>query len=291
MIELSGAREMLAWSRARRGEGRRIGFVPTMGYLHEGHLRLIDRAREETDAVVVSVFVNPAQFGPGEDFERYPRDLARDRAAARDRGADCLFHPAPDAVYPRPAVIGIAPGPLTDHLCGPWRPGHFEGVLLVVAKLFHLVEPDVAVVGRKDAQQAVLIRRMVEDLHFPVRIVVAPTVREPDGLALSSRNVYLSSEERISARAIPRALAAAHAAYVSGERAAVRIVETARTVLDAADGLDVEYVELVDAEGLAPVVTAESDQMLAVAARVGLTRLIDNVLLGPGPDGDIRLAS
>src|SRR5439155_133517 len=182
---------MRSWSRAERSRRHTIGFVPTMGYLHEGHLRLVDRARELCDAVVMSIFVNPLQFGPHEDFARYPRDLDRDRALAADRHVTCLFVPTAAEIYPTEPQVRLAPaGPLADALEGAVRPGHFAGVLTVVAKLFHMVEPDVAVFGRKDFQQATLVQRMVRDLDFPTAIKVAPTVRELDGLALSSRNRY-----------------------------------------------------------------------------------------------------
>lgn len=289
MIELVTCDAMRAWSRTQRAAGRRIGFVPTMGYLHEGHLRLIDAARRRADVVVVSVFVNPAQFGPHEDFARYPRDPEHDRAHAAARGTDCLFLPATEEIYPRPPVISLSPGALADHLCGPFRPGHFAGVLLVVAKLFNVVEPDLAVFGRKDAQQAIMLRRLADDLSFPVELHVAPTVREADGLALSSRNVYLSASERTAALALPRALAAAHAAFAAGERRAEALLETGRSVLAAADGLELEYLTLVDPVTIQPVTEAAADAILAVAARVGRTRLIDNVVIGRGVDGDDRL--
>src|SRR5258708_2215644 len=190
---------MRSWSRAERSRRHTIGFVPTMGFLHEGHLRLVDRARELAERVVVSIFVNPLQFGPHEDLARYPRDLPRDRTLAEARGADCLFVPDAAAMYPNEPVVRVAPGPVAETLEGAARPGHFAGVLTVVAKLFHIVEPDVAVFGRKDFQQAMLIRRMVRDLDFPLTLDIAPTVRELDGLALSSRNTYLNADERRSA--------------------------------------------------------------------------------------------
>jgi pantoate--beta-alanine ligase len=192
-------------------------------------------------------------------------------------------------MYPAPAVTGITPGSLGDHLCGPHRPGHFAGVLLVVAKLFHIVEPDVAVFGRKDAQQARLIAQMVTDLHFPVTIDVLPTVREPDGLAMSSRNAYLSADDRRRAAAIPRALAAAHAVHAAGERRAATIVAAAAEILARTDGLRPQYTELVDAGTLAPVTHAGDTALLAIAAHVGPTRLIDNIVIGKGLDGDITL--
>jgi len=286
VIEIADPRQMRAWSRDRRAAARRVGLVPTMGYLHEGHLRLIDRARRVSDDVVVSVFVNPLQFAPTEDFGRYPRDLPRDRSLVSARGAECLFVPGPDAVYPQQPVVRLLPGSLGDHLCGPWRPGHFAGVLTVVAKLFHLVEPDVTVFGRKDAQQAVIIRRMVSDLDFPLEIIVAPTVREADGLALSSRNAYLIAEERRAAPALSLGLTAAHDAFRKGVTAAADVVAEVRRVVERERLLRLEYVEAVDPDTLAPVGRVAGDTLLALAARVGSTRLIDNIILGDGLAGD-----
>src|SRR2546428_706907 len=207
---------MRSWSRAERSRRHTIGFVPTMGYFHEGHLRLVDRARELADRVVVSIFVNPLQFGPHEDLARYPRDLPRDRTLAEARGVDCLFVPDTASMYPAEPVVRVVPGPGADTLEGTARPGHFTGVLTVVAKLFHLVEPDVAVFGRKDFQQAMLVRRMADDLNFGLEVDVAPTVRELDGLALSSRNAYLQGDERRAALALSRALRAVEQAWRGG---------------------------------------------------------------------------
>src|SRR5213595_1339446 len=200
---------MRAWSRAERVRGRRIGLVPTMGFLHEGHLRLVDRARERADRVVMSIFVNPLQFGAGEDWATYPRDVERDKQLASERGVDGLFLPDAKAMYPADPLVRVHPGPMADGLEGAARPGHFAGVLTVVAKLFHLVEPDIAVFGRKDFQQAMLVRRMVDDLNFGLEIDIAPTVRELDGLALSSRNAYLHGDERRAALALSRAVRSA----------------------------------------------------------------------------------
>ena len=257
--------------------GLRTALVPTMGALHEGHLALIDLARRRADRVVVSVFVNPLQFGPGEDFERYPRDLERDAALAETRGADVLFSPSTAELYPHgdPGVYVTAPT-LSERLCGEFRPGHFQGVLTVVAKLFHLASPDVAVFGEKDFQQLALIRRMVRDLDFPVDVVGGPTVREADGLALSSRNVYLSAEERRDAALIPAALRAAQAAFAAGERSAARLIGAARDVLDTGATVQLQYIALVDAATLDPADPAKAGDVLAVAAFVGRTRLIDN---------------
>lgn len=280
---------MRAWSRAARAAGQRVAFVPTMGFLHEGHLRLVDEARTRADVVVMSIFVNPLQFGPSEDLDRYPRALERDRALAAARGVACLFVPTAAAMYPTPPLVRVVPGRLGDHLCGPFRPGHFDGVLTVVAKLFHAVEPDVAVFGRKDAQQARMIERMAADLDFPVTVVVAPTARAPDGLALSSRNAYLTPAERRVALRIPAALARAHTAFRAGLRDAAQLVGTVRREL-ADNGLAVEYVEAVDPDGLAPVSVLTPDTLLAVAARVGHTRLIDNIVLGAGLAADLTIA-
>jgi pantoate--beta-alanine ligase len=286
VIEIAVPDVMRQWARDRKQNARRVAFVPTMGYLHEGHLRLIDRAAALADDVVVSIYVNPLQFGPGEDFARYPRDLARDRA-----GAACLFVPATTDMYPREPVVRLSPGVLGAHLCGPRRPGHFEGVLTVVAKLFHMTEPDVAVFGRKDAQQAVMVRRLVEDLSLPIEIVVAPIVREADGLALSSRNAYLSADERASAPTLSRALEAAHQAFVGGVTSAAELETGARQRIEREPRFQVEYVEVVDPERLQPVATAQADTLLALAVRLGSTRLIDNIILGRGLAEDERLAA
>ncbi len=288
-MEIATPEQMRAWSRAERAAGHTVGLVPTMGYFHEGHLRLIDRARERTDTVVASVFVNPLQFGPSEDFGRYPRDLGRDRAAALTRGTDCLFVPTESAMYPTPSVVRVVPGPLGDRLCGPRRPGHFEGVLTIVMKLFHIVEPDVAVFGRKDVQQAIVIRRMATDLNIPTEIDVAPTVREADGLAMSSRNAYLSPEERQAALVLPRGLDAAHEAFESGIRNAGKLIDAALQVIRSQPQIELEYIEAVDPISLAPITTATAQAILALAVHLGNTRLIDNIILGEGTALDVRV--
>jgi pantoate--beta-alanine ligase len=263
-----------------RSEQRRIGFVPTMGYLHDGHLSLIDQARDRADVIVVSIFVNPLQFGPTEDLDRYPRDLARDQQLVQERGVDLLFTPAAAELYPAgPPHTRITAPALTQRLCGAYRPGHFEGVLTVVAKLFNVVVPDVAVFGRKDLQQAALIRRMVIDLDFDIEIIVAPIVREPDGLAMSSRNSYLDARARSSARALRRALDAAQSAFSAGERTPGALRAAARAVLDADAGVRVQYIELVDPETLDTPERARPGDAIALAAIVGSTRLIDNHVL------------
>jgi len=258
-----------------------------MGYLHEGHLRLVDRARELAERVVVSIFVNPLQFGPAEDLNRYPRDLARDRQRAVAREVDCLFVPDAMVMYPGEPLARVIPGPVADTLEGAARPGHFTGVLTVVAKLFHIVEPDVAVFGRKDFQQAMLVKRLVQDLDFPVTIDVAPTVRELDGLALSSRNTYLNSDERRSALALSRALRTLEQTWRGGEADPARLQ---RVGLEALRGPDVvpEYCALVD-DDVQPVSRVTARTVAVVAARVGKTRLLDNVVLGEGIGADPRV--
>jgi pantoate--beta-alanine ligase len=271
--------EMRAWSRSIRGAGHRLALVPTMGYLHEGHLSLVQRAREVADRVVLSIFINPLQFGEGEDLERYPRDLDRDLDLARSAGVDLVFAPDTGEMYPdgRPWVA-VDPEQGADLLCGATRPGHFRGVLTVVAKLFGIVDPDHAVFGQKDLQQLTLIRRMVADLDMTVEIVAAPVVREPDGLALSSRNVYLSEEERRSALALSRGLMACRELFARGESDADRYRAVLQTVGGA--GVELEYAEVIDPSTLRRVERVESGTVCAVAARVGATRLIDNVVLG-----------
>ncbi len=284
MLELPRLAEMRAWSQAERARGRRIGFVPTMGFLHEGHLRLVDRAKELADRVVLSIFVNPLQFGPNEDFTKYPRDLARDRQLAQDRGVDCVFVPEGAEMYPVQPVARVTAGAGADTLDGAARPGHFGGVLTVVAKLFHLVAPDIAVFGRKDFQQATLVKRMVQDLDFPITIDVVPTVRELDGLALSSRNSYLNPDQRRSAVALSRALRTVEQTWRSGEADAAALQRRGMNVLRA-PGVEPEYLALVD-EDLQPVTRATPRTVAILAARVGATRLIDNVVLGEGVAGD-----
>ena len=257
---------------------RRVGFVPTMGALHEGHLALVRRAAELSDRVIASVFVNPTQFGPGEDFGAYPRDPERDAGLLAGAGCDLLFLPEVETVYPPGdvTVVEVA-GPPAEGLEAAHRPGHFRGVASVVTRLFHLVGCELAVFGEKDAQQLAVVRRLVRDLHLPVEIVAHPTVREADGLAMSSRNAYLSAEERRAAPALHRALTAAREAIEGGERDADRLRATMRSVLDAEPLVEPEYAEVVDAETFRPVAEAHGRLVLPVAARVGRARLIDNL--------------
>lgn len=287
MLELTAPKDMRAWSRAERGRDHRIALVPTMGFLHEGHLRLVDRAAERADRVVLSIFVNPLQFGPAEDFATYPRDLEGDRRRAAERGVHCLFVPAADAMYPADPVVRVHPGILGETLEGAARPGHFAGVLTVVAKLFHVVEPDIAVFGRKDFQQAMLVQRMAADLSCGIEIDIAPTVRELDGLALSSRNTYLKGDDRRAALALSRALRAVEQAWRGGE-ADPRALERRGLDVLRAPGVTPEYLALVD-ETLRPVARADARTVVVVAARVGRTRLIDNVVLGEGVAADVAV--
>lgn len=271
--------ELADW---RLGVGDSLGFVPTMGHLHDGHLALIQAARAENRHVAVSIFVNPTQFGANEDLASYPRTLAADRAKLEASGCDLLFLPEPATMYPPGFATFVEPGAEAASLCGQFRPGHFRGVCTVVALLFHLVRPDHAYFGAKDWQQAMVLRRMVLDLAFPLTLIVHPTVREADGLAMSSRNHYLSPEERRQAPALQQALAAAVTAYAAGERHPAALIETVRRTLATEPAFRPQYVELRDAETLAapdnPL--GERPAVLAAAAYLGSTRLIDNVLLG-----------
>jgi pantoate--beta-alanine ligase len=264
------------------GPGHTVGLVPTMGALHDGHLSLLRRARTDCDTVVMSLFVNPTQFGPTEDLAAYPRDEARDQALAEAEGADLVFAPPSGEVYPPGFDTAVDVGGLTSVLDGDPAhrgPGHFSGVTTVVTKLFNMVQPDVAYFGQKDAQQALVIRKLVTDLDMPVRIEVCPIVREPDGLAMSSRNAYLEPGERDRALALSRALAAADAQVAQGRRDAATVLAAAHAELDAA-GVEPEYLELRSAKDLSPVDHVNGSTLLAVAARVGRARLIDNAILG-----------
>jgi pantoate--beta-alanine ligase len=269
-----------------RGE-RRVGLVPTMGFFHEGHLSLMRRARQDCDVVVVSLFVNPAQFGDGEDLEAYPRDERRDATLAEREGVDILFAPLHEEVYPAGFDSVVRVRGLSDVLCGDPRARgaeHFDGVATVVTKLFNMVAPDVAYFGQKDAQQTLVIKKLVRDLDIPVRIEVCPTVREPDGLAMSSRNAYLSEADRQRAAALNRALRAAEDAVQSGERRPEAVLDAARTELRDAQ-LEPEYLELRSATDLSPVERVNGSTLLAVAAHVGPARLIDNTVLGADAGG------
>lgn len=266
---------------AARAAGRAVGFVPTMGYLHPGHRTLIRAAVDDGCFTAVSIFVNPTQFGPHEDFARYPRDEPRDLALCRDAGVDLVFIPAADEVYPPGHATQVHVAGLDQHLCGPHRPGHFVGVATVVAKLFNMVQPDRAYFGAKDAQQLAIIRRMTADLNLPIEIVGCPIVREPDGLAMSSRNVNLAPAARQRAPALYAALSAARDAVAAGERDAAVLVARMTALVAASQPDGVDYISAVDAETLQPVARVERPTLLALAVRFGGVRLIDNVTVQP----------
>lgn len=270
---------MRAWSQKQHAAGRRIGFVPTMGYLHAGHLSLVTLARQHTDAVVLSIFVNPTQFLPGEDLHAYPRDFDRDAALCRDAGVSAVFAPTDSEMYAEGHSVYVDEQRLSHGLCGASRPGHFRGVTTVVAKLFNIVLPDVAVFGQKDAQQVRVVQRMVRDLNIPVEIVVGPIVREADGLAMSSRNKYLSPEERRDALCLRRALDTATILFTRGTREADTLRRAMRKVFDATPSATVDYIEIVDNTSLEPVTVIERPALLLLAVRIGKTRLIDNAIL------------
>lgn len=276
--------EMRGFSRGERAEGRSIALVPTMGCLHEGHLSLIDKAKTHGDIIVVSIFVNPTQFGEDEDFAAYPADIDRDLALCETRGADAVFIPDTAEMYDPDTSTVVDELKLSRGLCGASRPGHFSGVATVVAKLFNIIEPDAAVFGQKDAQQVLIVKRLVRDLNFPVEIVVGPTIRAADGLAMSSRNQYLSTDERRRASSISRAIHQAKERIEhpgdGGEPDVETIVTDVRRGIEAAGG-EVDYVELVDAENLERPDTIERPVLVAVAARFGAARLIDNVTARP----------
>lgn len=272
-------REMQAASRAARVQGVKIGLVPTMGALHEGHLSLVRRARDEASFVVVSIFVNPLQFGPTEDFNQYPRTLEADCARLEGEGAEIVFAPPVAEMYPAGATTVVHVEGLSDKLDGRSRPGHFRGVSTVVAKLFHIVQPDFAVFGQKDAAQVAVLRRMVRDLNMDTELIVAPIVREADGLALSSRNVYLTPDERRQALVLHRALLAVETAAKAGEKCAEKLRATGLAVLATELGARLDYFEIIDPDTLDPVGDIERGALVAVAAGFGKTRLIDNLIL------------
>ena len=273
--------ETRAAARAARLAGLRLGLVPTMGALHDGHLSLVRAAKAQCDAVVVSIFVNPLQFGPQEDLARYPRTFERDCELLDDEGVEFVFAPAVEEMYPEKAITYVTVEGLSDKLCGRSRPGHFRGVTTVVAKLFHIVEPDLAFFGQKDAAQVAIIRRMVQDLNLSVEIIVCPIVREPSGLAMSSRNAYLSAQERQSALVLYRSLMEVKNRFDQGERRAASLIECGKRMLTQAAGVRLDYLEIVDPDTLDPLPELDRPALVAVAAFVGNTRLIDNILLSP----------
>jgi pantoate--beta-alanine ligase len=271
--------DIRAACRAARRGGKRLGFVPTMGALHEGHLSLVRAARASCDAVAASIFVNPMQFGPNEDLAKYPRSFERDRELLEKESVELLFAPSVEEMYPAGAVTWVTVEGLSSKLDGRSRPGHFRGVTTVVAKLFHIVEPDAAFFGQKDAAQVAIVRRMVRDLNLPVEIVACPIVREPDGLAMSSRNAYLDPQQRKQALVLHRGLLQVKKSWEEGEREAGKLLTVGRDELSAEKSVRLDYLEIVDPDSLVPVENTAGGALVAVAAFVGLTRLIDNLVL------------
>ena len=273
-------KEMQKISDRLREEGKRIGFVPTMGYLHDGHISLVKKARELSDSVVVSIFVNPTQFGPGEDFQRYPRDEEGDKAKLDKAGVEFLFIPDAKEMYSTRYQTYVEVTEVSKGLCGDFRPGHFRGVATVVAKLFNIVKPHVAVFGEKDYQQLLVIKRMAEDLNFDIEIIPGTLIREEDGIAMSSRNAYLSPEDRKKATVLNRSLVKAKELFDSGEKKTYNIVQTVKKSIESVEGVSIQYVEIRDAETLERVEIVNRPAVIAVAAMVGSVRLIDNIIIG-----------
>jgi pantoate--beta-alanine ligase len=268
-----------SWVKAAREKRKKIGFVPTMGALHIGHISLIEAAVNQTDFVVVSIFVNPTQFGPDDDFQKYPRPLDHDLEICRKAGVDLVFVPTPEQMYGSKNLTWVTVEKLTEPLCGQFRPGHFRGVTTVCAKLFNIVQPDIAFFGQKDAQQAIVIKRMVADLNMPLQIVVCPTVREPDGLAVSSRNKYLSPQQRKDAAIIYKSLLKCQELIETGLTDPNKIVTKVSEVLQTVPSVQIEYVSIVDAETLQVIDKIAGKLLVAIAVRIGSARLIDNIIL------------
>ena len=273
---VKGMKEII---RDLKKQGKIIGFVPTMGYLHEGHLSLIRESVRKADNTVVSIFVNPTQFGPNEDYERYPRDIERDEDLLIEEKADYLFYPSVKEMYPEDYKTYVEVKELQDKLCGRSRPGHFRGVCTIVLKLFNIVQPDIAFFGQKDAQQAIIIKRMVRDLNLDVEIKVLPIVREKDGLAMSSRNAYLNPEQRKSATVLYKSLKLARGLIEKGERNANTIISKMKELIDAEPLAKIDYIEIVDLEELNPLEEIKDKALIALAIYVGKTRLIDNIIV------------
>lgn len=274
-------KELREYLAGQRAAGKTVGFVPTMGFLHEGHLSLIREAKAENDVVVVSDFVNPTQFGPNEDFESYPRNIEQDTELALSAGADVIFYPSVSEMYPPESSTYVeVEGNITRVLCGASRPTHFRGVTTVVNKLFNIVEPDKAYFGQKDAQQVAVLTKMVKDLHMDIELIICPIVREPDGLAMSSRNTYLSAEERKQAVILNQALKKAKNAFANGEKDVVKLTGIITDKINEMPLAVIDYVSILDFPSLKPIITIEKDALAAVAVKFGKTRLIDNEILG-----------
>lgn len=279
MNVIKSVKEMQAFSEASRSQGQKIAFVPTMGYLHHGHARLMQEGRKLGDVLIVSIFVNPTQFGAGEDFEKYPRDWDRDAQLCASAGVDVIFAPTAEEIYPHGYQTSITVSQVTQNLCGVSRPTHFQGVAMVVAKLFNCTKPHVALFGEKDFQQLVVIQRMVKDLNMDIQIIGVPTVREQDGLAMSSRNTYLSADERMSALSLSRGLSRARELFQQGERSALVLIATVRQIIEKEKCAAVEYVKVCDIETLQDIDVISQPAVMALAVKIGKARLIDNIVL------------
>lgn len=277
---VKGVKSMQRLAKSIKREGKLIGFVPTMGCLHEGHLSLIREAKKDTDTVVVSIYINPMQFGPKEDYRRYPRNLNRDSRLAKSAGADIIFAPLDEEMYPAGHLTSVSVGDLSDKLCGRFRPGHFTGVSTVVTKLFNIVAPSIAYFGQKDAQQAVIVKKMVQDLDMDTKIKIMPTVREADGLAMSSRNAYLNKAERRNALSLYKALELAKGMiYPGGKRNAKEIISEIKKYIGKKGNFRIDYIEVVDVETLKPLDKIKGKVLIAIALWIGNTRLIDNIVV------------
>ena len=276
--------KMKIYSRIMKKDGKMIGFVPTMGYLHEGHESLLNAARKQNDMVVLSVYVNPTQFGAGEDYEKYPRDIARDEEIAKKAGVDVIFCPTNEEMYPEGYSTYVEVKNLTDNLCGVARPGHFTGVSTVVTKLFEIVKPDIAYFGQKDAQQAVVIKKLIEDLNMEVILKILPIIRETDGLAVSSRNVYLAGRERRDATILFQSLKRAEELFKNGEHKSQKIIQDMEELIKGKDTTKIDYLKVVDTESLKDVKMIKNKVLVALAVFIGKTRLVDNTILGNKDD-------
>lgn len=277
---IESAKKMQALSESLRNQRKIVTFVPTMGYFHEGHLDLMREGRKRGDCLVISIYVNPTQFGPNEDFEKYPRDLERDRTMAEGVGVDVIFYPPTAEMYPPYYQTYVTVENVTNNLCGLSRPGHFRGVATICAKLFNLVKPHIAVFGKKDFQQLVTIKRMVQDLNMDLEVIGMPTTREQDGLAMSSRNIYLTPDERVSALSLSRSLKLAKGLYEQGERDAVKMIGEVRKHIESHPYTTIDYVQICDTTTMKDVVLLDGESVLVMAVRVGKTRLIDNYVFG-----------
>ena len=282
MKVISSIQQMQAWSRGIHRKGKSIGFVPTMGYLHQGHLSLMRKARNDNDYLVISIFVNPAQFGPREDFKKYPRNFSRDKKLAKACNVEVIFHPQAKDMYPQENKAFVEVEKLSNVLCGALRPGHFRSVSTVVLKLFNIVQPDIAYFGQKDAQQAIIIRRMVEDLNLSIKVKTLPIIREKDGLAMSSRNTYLNRQQRRNATILYKSLQTAVGMIQSGYKDPRKIVAQMRKMIKSKRGIRLDYIKIANARNLAEVEKIKGRLLIAVAVFFGKTRLIDNVIVRVG---------